>query len=643
MKGPALAMAWRQAFGADLRTYTDADILVAKCNIDEAAQVLTRDLGGVGGGSSSGEKPFVMPSGIVVDLHWQPINDPWAMTRHRLDTDAVLSRVDRSGELPILDPVDGLLHTCVHAVISDAGRLSAAIDVACLTRTNRYAADRLIAVAQSHQAVLALAVMVDRAAKVTSWPEAQELARELPRSAWRRVCIVAAPTARPAAGPGHSGSEVFRATRTNAWTSVLAAARSIPNNLRVQRALRAAATPSLDRKRVALISLEPWDEMWRRNQHLASELTKQQLVESIVFVEPPVLWRGASRPRHPIPGVTVVRPSLRVPRRLGGLRSSAIWLRRHWLKDIDVLWINDPELGALCLRRGRPSVYDVTDDWRHSSKTPRLAARLVAAEDRLARKARTIVCSAELGRRWRQRYAVNATVVQNAAARSSYVGCGPAVVLPGGPPYGGYVGTLHEDRLDIGLCLALARSHGVGSLHLVGPNLLSKESLSRLAQEPAVVLHPAIAADDVPRWLMSFDVLLSPHVVTDFTRSLDAIKAFEYLATDKPVVATPTSGFQTEDAPGLVVSPASGFCAAVLRAVSDGDRYSRSSPTWADRAPEFASAARLSGHDSAPQGRQAFGVWVGRFLGLSRDRRRGFDRRAKATQTQRIRYDSERS
>lgn len=44
--------------------------------------------------------------------------------------------------------------------------------------------------------------------------------------------------------------------------------------------------------------------------------------------------------------------------------------------------------------------------------------------------------------------------------------------------------------------------------------------------------------------MRAFDVLICPHVVSAFTLSLDAIKAYEYAAAGRPVVATPTSGFQ---------------------------------------------------------------------------------------------------
>ena len=42
--------------------------------------------------------------------------------------------------------------------------------------------------------------------------------------------------------------------------------------------------------------------------------------------------------------------------------------------------------------------------------------------------------------------------------------------------------------------------------------------------------------------MFHFDVCSIPHAVTDFTHSLDPIKAYEYLAAGKPIVCTAVRG-----------------------------------------------------------------------------------------------------
>jgi teichuronic acid biosynthesis glycosyltransferase TuaH len=77
-------------------------------------------------------------------------------------------------------------------------------------------------------------------------------------------------------------------------------------------------------------------------------------------------------------------------------------------------------------------------------------------------------------------------------------------------------------------------------------------------------------------------------VVSEFTLSLDAIKAYEYLAAGRPIVATPTSGFQGLEAPGLSVVDSRVFVASVEKALAGERQFARVVPTWADRAREFA-------------------------------------------------------
>ena len=83
------------------------------------------------------------------------------------------------------------------------------------------------------------------------------------------------------------------------------------------------------------------------------------------------------------------------------------------------------------------------------------------------------------------------------------------------------------------------------------------------------------------------DVLVCPHLVNAFTLSLDAIKAHEYLATDRPVVATPSSGFQLLQAPGLRVVERADFVKAVRESFGSS-AVQRQSVGWDSRTREFA-------------------------------------------------------
>ena len=182
--------------------------------------------------------------------------------------------------------------------------------------------------------------------------------------------------------------------------------------------------------RVALVSLEPWDQVWRRNQHLVAELVGQQLVGSVVFIEPamaarPTPPRHAAARRHRREPAAADPPAYRRAVAGRGLAAPSLAARRR-----SVVGQRSGPRGAL-RRRCRPA--GVRRDRRLAAlgtPCPGLTRRLVAAEDRLASVATTVVCSDVLAERWAQRYAVTATVVHNAASLTSYQtvkpGCCPA-------------------------------------------------------------------------------------------------------------------------------------------------------------------------------------------------------------------------
>ena len=98
---------------------------------------------------------------------------------------------------------------------------------------------------------------------------------------------------------------------------------------------------------VVLISLEAWDDVWRRNQHLASRLPTLGLADHVTFVNP-ARWSDVAE-YSPVPGVTVITPRRRIPKRLGGLRVVATSLKLKVTRHCDTLWINDPNDGCLAV------------------------------------------------------------------------------------------------------------------------------------------------------------------------------------------------------------------------------------------------------------------------------------------------------
>lgn len=86
----------------------------------------------------------------------------------------------------------------------------------------------------------------------------------------------------------------------------------------------------------------------------------------------------------------------------------------------------------------------------------------------------------------------------------------------------------------------LAHRHQVVCVNPVG--LLRWEKAQRIIDHRAQAIDLGkagrLAADDLPRCLVRFDVLLIPFIITGLAKAMNPAKAHEYLATGKLMVAT---------------------------------------------------------------------------------------------------------
>jgi glycosyltransferase involved in cell wall biosynthesis len=356
---------------------------------------------------------------------------------------------------------------------------------------------------------------------------------------------------------------------------------------------------------LVVMSLEAWDDVWRRNQHLVAGLLEADRELRVLFVEPPAdPLHDLSVRRMPSFGHPPVDVAAPAPGRLWTMRAVK-WLPRRIDRHADarlaghimraaervglrapLLWVNDPSAATLSRRSAWPTLYDITDDWLAADRPPAELARIAANEQYLLRSAREIVvCSPELVRRKGRMRPV--TLVPNAVDVTAYrrPASRPADIPP--EPVALYLGTAHADRLDLDLCQATAvRLGSSASLVLVGPNLLAAEQSERL-ERAGVRLLGARPHDEVIGYLQHADVLIVPHVVTPFTDSLDPIKLYEYQAVGRPVVSTPVAGFRDAADPRITVAEGAAFTEAVAAALPTRTRFPNSTdgpvPDWSER------------------------------------------------------------
>ncbi|OLT21859.1 hypothetical protein BJF81_14640 [Ornithinimicrobium sp. CNJ-824] len=361
---------------------------------------------------------------------------------------------------------------------------------------------------------------------------------------------------------------------------------------------------------LVVVSLEPWDDVWRRNQHLVAGLLRRKSVDRVLFVEPPVdhlheITKG-HRPQLRKSGLR--RVSLEGVRsgRLQALRQLKV-LPRRWDPEGDrrrasaiakvafrigfrepVLWINDPGGDVVLRETGWRSLYDITDDWLVADRPEREQERIRAQESHLLERCDAIVvCSPRLLAKGLP--SNPAHLVPNAVDVGAYRTSWPR---PGELPSGRvalYVGTLHRDRLDLDLTVqTAAHLMGTASVVLLGPVALEEHDRQFL-RNAGVHLLGAVHSASVPAFLQHADVLILPHVISPFTESLDPIKAYEYKASGRPVVATRVPGFR-DDTSGLVhLASGQAFAGRVLDLVTaDLPSVTPSDvPDWQERVAAF--------------------------------------------------------
>lgn len=363
-----------------------------------------------------------------------------------------------------------------------------------------------------------------------------------------------------------------------------------------------------------VVSLERWDDVWRRNQHLVAGIMRDTGPSRVLFVEPPadVTFAIAQRsmPRRgrglrtgqvaDAPGgeLWLYQPTKLLPRKLDPgfdrRRARAIQrIARRLHMPRPVVWINDAD-GASMLDARWPTIYDVTDDWLAADRPAAELDRLTRQEaELLDRVDEVVVCSPALARsKGRDR---PTTVITNGVDIDAYV---PTVDRPADLPAGRvavYIGTLHADRLDVELCAATAaalrRSDGSPArLVLVGPDALGDSDRARIEQAGGVILGSR-PARQVPAYALHADTLVVPHLMNAFTDSLNPIKLYEYLAAGRPVVSTPVAGFREYGWPTITLAEGNNFAAAVASSVrhrSERVEPPADLPIWTRQAREMA-------------------------------------------------------
>jgi teichuronic acid biosynthesis glycosyltransferase TuaH len=346
------------------------------------------------------------------------------------------------------------------------------------------------------------------------------------------------------------------------------------------------------------VSMENWDDIWRRNQFVCAELAARYAEMKILFVGLPrnvshgirhgnlrEFRQRATYRAKGFPNITITHPLKLFPNSVAaGRAGNERMFRRHVRAvaaslgmDRPVLWLNPHSAVHMVGKMDESAViYDITDDWTTLTQSPRLTQLIRRQDARLCRSAdAVIVCSDRLYDLKRPLVSTGRLhLIPNGVHVEHYRGVLDKSA-PGGPmarewprPVMGYTGTIHPDRIDVQLIRQLAGASGVGSVVLVGPNHLRAPDLESL-RLPNIFMTGPVPYEEIPEVMRAFDVCIVPHKVTPFTESLNPIKLWEYLAAGKPIVSTDIAGFR--DFPHLVSIARTNeqFIAAALAALDE--------------------------------------------------------------------------
>ena len=375
---------------------------------------------------------------------------------------------------------------------------------------------------------------------------------------------------------------------------------------------------------LVFVSMENWDDIWRRNQFVCDELARRNPDRKILFVGLPNDLSNAvraggfseilSKPKNKMgsrKNIFVTSPNKWLPNSLSvGRKINDSIFRNHVRTRMEqlgiahpILWLNPHSAVHTVGQMGESSViYDITDDWTTLSQAPWLTELIRQQDQELCRRANAVVVCSRRLYEMKKPLTDHLHLIPNGVNASHYhadedkdtmtpdaaaiIGRWKGLVV-------GYVGTIHPDRIDVELLLSMAAKAPTVTWVLIGPNFLESVDMDRLSKMDNIQIVGPVSYRQVPVFMRRFDVCMTPHRITPFTESLNPIKLFEYFAVGKPVVSTPVAGFR--DYPELVAlaSTADEFLTAVIQAKDEmpGKRQQRLAEadknSWSNRVDQI--------------------------------------------------------
>lgn len=379
---------------------------------------------------------------------------------------------------------------------------------------------------------------------------------------------------------------------------------------------------------VVIVSSIDWSDLWQSHQDIATRLARDGsrvfYVENTGIRAPRLRdyarvtrrarrWFHARRSagvHHPIMRVSVISPVVMPPfgsrlrralNRRMFVERIARALDRHDVRD-PVIWTYLPTDTALdlCDRLRTPGstlVYYCIADFGHLASSKRVDR----TERELVERASIVFANGEeLAERFQR---------SNAHVRVFPVGVNLDAFAAGVPvaekvrdlprPRIGCIGELNRIKSDFAFITALARLRPSWSWIFVGP----AEPHAEFRTLPNIHLVDKVPHSEVASYIEGFDVCIVPYRDNEFMKTAVPTKINEYLAMEKPVVATPSSyarELAAEEAIVLAPHDPEAFVAAIESCLVEGDaerqasrrRLFASRADWNDRLAQMCALIR---------------------------------------------------
>ncbi len=387
---------------------------------------------------------------------------------------------------------------------------------------------------------------------------------------------------------------------------------------------------------------DPWEDIWRNRHQIMSLLAEanqvlyvepryylRSVVRGLVRGEIPLARLRASRLSMVKPGLHVFHQPLYAPlsgraplstltnaMRIASLRRAMSCLKM----SRPILWLFRPEMADVPGHYGeRALVYHIVDEYSgYGDIDPARAQDMQRRERQLIARADLVLVTSKALLESKGGINPNTHWVPNGVDYERFTAAVAArrepqevVGLP--RPRIGYVGAVN-DKIDAPLLLEVARAYPQATVLVVGPcrasNEATREGLERLRSQPNVHLVGQVPVERVPEFVSACDVGLLPYVRNAWTRSIQPLKLYEYLACGLPVVSIDIPAVQDESDVVLVAQDSPSFVALVGEALATDSealraaRQARASRnTWRERVErisELLEATLISARSTEP-------------------------------------------